>query len=322
MFKMSASLVPPAFSQHASNLLQRVQQGASRVELVYTTHDRWPCRPSSPLDSANPLRISVVDSSFNPPTLAHLALANIPPHPPGLVSLDLPSLNVAREDYDAKLLLLSVRNADKVLKPGDASQVQRLEMMYLMAKELVSSTQVIAQESNVAVAIIDEPTFAGKSTALTQYLFSRLQALHSSESQSPMKPLKPQMTFTMGYDTLIRLISPRFYPSEGDMHQALKKFLSSAMEDCNIVCARRPPTGPDSLSQAVSESQTLETFERIIGEKRVSLVNIGEDEQTYSSTAVRTKVQAADNSWMGVVLPNIAQYIEQASLYSVVQSLS
>lgn len=109
---------------------------------------------------AQPLRISILDSSFNPPTRAHLALAQskppkrifvpgterqsnvssttVKPRRPSAGSGDAvvtqerkPEYN--EDDYDARLLLLSVRNVDKTLKPGDATFVQRVEMMSQLA---------------------------------------------------------------------------------------------------------------------------------------------------------------------------------------------
>jgi hypothetical protein len=73
----------------------------------------------------NPIPISILDSSFNPPTKAHksLAFSQIK--------------GKEHEDYESHMLLLSVTNADKKLKPGDATYAQRLEMMCLLANQLV-----------------------------------------------------------------------------------------------------------------------------------------------------------------------------------------
>ncbi len=65
--------------------------------------------------------VTVLDPSFNPPTLAHHALVLLP---------------VASSPTDARLLLLSVRNADRVPCPGDASPVQRVGMMVCHAYEV------------------------------------------------------------------------------------------------------------------------------------------------------------------------------------------
>lgn len=135
--------VPPNCFQDA---VDKVTSGSSRFELVYTTHPAWPL-PSETETSDSPVEISVLDSSFNPPTLAHDALASLDP------------------SSSARLLLLSLRNSDKTLKPGDASPAQRLEMMVLLANELVAKGG-----GPVAVGTIDEPTFVGKSTVVLEHL--------------------------------------------------------------------------------------------------------------------------------------------------------
>ena len=62
-------------------------------------------------------------------------------------------------------------NLVKVLKPGDAPSIQRLEMMRLLSHDIHSiDTAELSGESsqmsdNIPVAIIDEPVFIGKSTA-------------------------------------------------------------------------------------------------------------------------------------------------------------
>lgn len=133
---------PPSRFQE---VIDKVTSGSSRFEIVYSTDPAWPLS-SATETTVGPLHISVLDSSFNPPTLAHAALA----------SLDNASSS-------ARLLLLSIRNSDKTLKPGDASPAQRLEMMALLADEL-------SGEGPVAVGAIDEPTFVGKSTVVLEHL--------------------------------------------------------------------------------------------------------------------------------------------------------
>ncbi len=79
-----------------------------------------------------PCPFLILDSSFNPPTLAHRALL-----------LSLPT-------RATKLLLLSTTNADKPHAP--ASYAQRSQMMLILARAVPNS----------AVALIDRPTFAEK----------------------------------------------------------------------------------------------------------------------------------------------------------------
>jgi len=162
-----------------SSAIERVQQQVVSAAIVHTSHERWPLSPTQSLPRS-PLRISVLDSSFNPPTLAHLALANAP------------NPSSSASDYDAKLLLLSVRNADKLLQEGDATLCQRIEMMSLLAARIHHNNP--SSPSNIAVGLVNEPTFIAKSSALRGFLGNRLAELRSNPSHS----VPIQLTFLMG----------------------------------------------------------------------------------------------------------------------------
>ncbi|KAJ7455208.1 hypothetical protein B0H11DRAFT_2067061 [Mycena galericulata] len=281
----------------AISLLNSVQRGLSPLELIYVPHEKWPLPRSRP--PVSPLQISILDSSFNPPTLAHLALANAP-RPV--------SRNETGRDYDAKIYLLSVRNADKSLKATDASYVQRLEMMLRLAKD--SAAPGVGQESlhQVAIGIIDEPTFVGKASKLRAFLEQRLSGFGYSPSQ-------PQLTFLLGFDTLERLLAPRYYGSsptdpeaESKMFSSLHKFFSAEHDNARVVCARR-------ASSSATEAETLAIADRFLSEHRIVLIDIGEVEQTYSSTAVRTARLRDDPSWQNLVSLGVKEYITAEELY-------
>lgn len=74
--------------------------------------ERPPSWPSSSLTGSAYRRIAVYDSSFNPPTRAHLALASASPH-----------------DHDGILILLSTLNADTKSSQSSSTFPQRLEMI-------------------------------------------------------------------------------------------------------------------------------------------------------------------------------------------------
>ena len=248
-----------------------------------------------------PLKISVLDSSFNPPTLAHFALANsyLPISTQG-------QEGTQNSAYDARLLLLSVRNVDKALKPGDATYEQRLEMMMLLAEELEAVAANITNTNtnnfgndtsglrNVAVGIIDEPTFVKKSSTLRSALQSQLPSLLASkpergsdgDNSNPMPYSEPQsfnpakiglgvnvpeiqLHFLMGTDTLERLLAPRYYvPSSSTstsvdatlaMHTALRGFFSLPPEGGDgsiVVCAGRDPSSFPSSTPATTTTNT------------------------------------------------------------------
>jgi len=288
----------------APGLLKRVQTGISHFEIVYTPHSHWPLPRNA--SNAEVLTVSVLDSSFNPPTLAHLALADTQrPHYP----------DSSDSDYDAKLLLLSIKNVDKMLKPGDATYLQRLEMMGLLAKRMSQSG---AKESNVAIAIIDEPTFVAKSRTLLACLDARLRTFPITSN-----PPSLELSFILGMDTLERLFAPRYYASETDMMDSLRQFLlpPPAGDGSRVLCANRVMTPPDLLSPKRPPLPIPEAAKEFFDKHRISLFDIGDRLSTYSSSAVRGAVgQVGPDGnggglWRAFVTDEVADYICENKLY-------
>lgn len=301
--------------------LSRLRRGLSAVELVYASHDQWPL-PRVPL-SAPRLNISVLDASFNPPTLAHLALANTPFPPCFRAS---PSVH---EAFHAKLLLLSVRNADKSLKPSDATYAQRLDMMVSLTKESLvgsdlSSNNYPSSEDgipppgapNIAVGIIDEPTFVGKSHSLLDFLHARLQSLAGPGTVGARACLTPQpkLTFLVGIDTLERLFAPRYYDSEKAMHQSLQTFFASDEDHSRIICGRRVTPGLRE-SGSEREARIVTVTKDYIRASRVALVDLDEHVRSLSSSEVRAKRGEDEGTWTAMVTSGVAEYIQQHGLY-------
>jgi nicotinamide-nucleotide adenylyltransferase len=314
-------------TERFSALIQRVQQRTSSVECAWASHGQWP------LPAANrkhpkgaPLRVSVLDSSFNPPTLAHLALANVRPTPTqgvvgpsaeGVLAEGKPKKN---DDFDAHLLLLSVRNADKSLKPSDATLVQRIEMMVALARSVHANEEGPA---NIAVAIIDEPTFVGKSRILREWLSHQISAMSQHDSDGPVSepssaaPARSQLTFLVGFDTLERLIATRYYGSEEDMLRALRTFLSAPPEgdDSYVICARRVMDGSGSEEAQKREKLTMAAAKEFIDSGRVRLIDLSTQERTFSSSEVREKINSGDPTWRHMTPATVAEYVEVNKLY-------
>ncbi|EJD49540.1 Nucleotidylyl transferase [Auricularia subglabra TFB-10046 SS5] len=234
-------------------LVQRVR-GSSTFEFAFIGK-RW---------SAQGARVLVLDASFNPPTKAHLALARTP-----IDSNGTPA--------DATLLLLSVTNADKRPKPGDATPEQRLEMMRILANELGEP---------VAVAAIDAPTFVGKAHAL--------RSLGAT-----------QLSFAMGTDTLVRLLNSKYYGDSTDaMHSALRSFFHG--DHARVLCAHRDGEPvPESAREYMNADANF-----------VSLVELGETAEGVSSSEVRASIARGDSVWRNMVSSSIAQYILHEGLYA------
>ena len=135
--------------------------------------------------------LHVLDSSFNPPTTAHLALARsslaapTPPPCPATDSSSPPSRRLL-------LLLLSAHNADK--PTGPATLLERLEMMHRLSLSLGPQ---LPSDVGVDIGLTKHARFIDKSQALA--------------AAYPPAPHQPQ-TFLVGFDTLVRLLDPKYYP--------------------------------------------------------------------------------------------------------------
>ncbi|KAH9052967.1 Nucleotidylyl transferase [Lactarius deliciosus] len=257
-----------------SAAITRLQRGATKVEFIRKPYSGWPYpRPGlgSPVATGvSAFRVAVLDSSFNPPTLAHRALSLLP---------------AAASPTEARLLLLSVRNADKTPRPGDASPSQRVEMMVRLACDI-----------NAAVALVDAPAF-----------------IHKAERLRTVLPAGAQLAFIQGIDTLERFLAPRYYGdgSPEAMGAALRQFFAPNGSDARVICARRAiePAG------SRRETATLEGAGEWVRADRVSITDIDDELQAFSSSQVRAKVLARDDSWCRMVPDYIAQYIEEEKLY-------
>jgi nicotinamide-nucleotide adenylyltransferase len=244
--------------------------------------------------------------------------------------------NHGSNHYDAKLLLLSVKNADKTLKPGDASYLQRLEMMVLLINHIHADTTPASSptfegedlvNSNVAIGIIDEPTFVGKSATLLACLRDRLTAAPTDR--------EVELSFLVGQDTLERLFSLRYYPSEESMVSSLRKFLSPGPggDNSRVVSARRagiPTSQSSSFSPSnqpnINNDEELPLAQGFINSGRIVLIDIGDELSSCSSTCVRQAVsgslgvdhdhdQRGPSDWRKWVTKDVADYIVKEQLY-------
>ncbi|KAF8717922.1 NAD biosynthesis via nicotinamide riboside salvage pathway, partial [Rhizoctonia solani] len=221
---------------HPCPAINRLRSGQSKFELVHRPNGSWP--------GTNGPQISVLDSSFNPPTNAHAALAS-------------QSSQLSQSSGTRLLLLLSISNVDKVPKPGDAIPEQRLEMMVALAQKL---------GQDVAVGAVNEPTFVGKSEILRE---------HCSDTG------KPELTFLMGWDTIVRFFAPRYYPSPSQMLSKLRTFFNE--EGSSIVCARRG-SHPDSEEEEFLRSEYVQEF---YDAGKIKITDLDQSVRDISSTDVR-----------------------------------
>ncbi|PWN88057.1 hypothetical protein FA10DRAFT_268276 [Acaromyces ingoldii] len=297
------------------------------LQILYSTKPNWPGKDvsggggSGAATKPAGLDIAVLDSSFNPPTKAHAALALSSPVRAAAIDKGSSSSSAARKGaYDAHLLLFSVRNADKGTgKAGDASTVQRLEMMHLLAHDVEARLRDEDREASVAVALVEEPLMIAKSTLIHQYL-------------GPAASAQTSLHWVVGMDTLERFFQVKYYPSPRFFEDACGQFFEK--ERTRFVCARR---GPESLPNSDkaraggSSSDDEDKFLRSDPVARwldcgsVAIIDLPAEAQGISSTAVRSLASALEEGKQAgtateeelkrLTTPSIAKYLIDESVY-------
>lgn len=183
----------------------------------------------------------ILDSSFNPPTIAHMAMATSAVRDLQTQRRGEGGSGATRrhddggvgEDDDIRLLLLlAVNNADKAPKP--ASFAHRLLMMRAFATDIQKAWRRVREQEEesdeeellVDVGLTTYPYFHDKSAAIAQaaeydFLTSDTTTTTTTTITSSPSPqtLPAQQIFLAGYDTLIRIFNPKYYsppvPEEG-----------------------------------------------------------------------------------------------------------
>ncbi|KAK4696766.1 nicotinamide-nucleotide adenylyltransferase, partial [Lecanoromycetidae sp. Uapishka_2] len=246
-----------------------------------------------------PKALYVLDSSFNPPTRAHLRICS------SALLEDNPHAVPKR-----LLLLLATQNADKAPKP--AVLEQRLAMMSIFAEQLFRD--VTASGSGefgkgnlmVDIGVTKEARFIDKAKVLEE------EASYQ-ENGTPVE----QIHLT-GYDTLIRLLDTKYYPPEHTLQP-----LEGLFEKHRVRVTRR--TG-DSWGGRVEQDEYMRGFER--GEKeadggkrewtqRIELVEgRQEGDAVVSSTKVREAAKRKDEEALkNLVTDGVARWIMDEKLY-------
>jgi len=191
--------------------------------------------PSPIPPKTRPRAIVVLDSSFNPPTWAHLRMATSAIH-------DLRAWEAPYKQGVRLLLLLAINNADKAPKP--AAFEERLAMMWAFATDVQHSfleeerseqppsaqvEETMTGQLTVDIALSTQPYFHEKSAAIANADFYKAEGGEDETEQ----------IILTGYDTLIRIFNPKYYgpPSaegqvedgeETPMQRALGPFLQRA----------------------------------------------------------------------------------------------
>lgn len=246
----------------------------------------------SPLATKFTKRILVLDLSFNPPHLAHYALAK------EALSFKYGNLDTSKSHLSL-LLLLSVKNADKVLATP-ASFDHRLNMMYLMAQYLQKNLDV-----HVSIGLTSHARFVDKSVSIIDYLKE-----YFSNDYPSMK-----LTFVVGFDTLVRILDPKYYLPD-NLLDLLREFMATT----DLFCLTRS-------ENVETYQEQMEYFKKLrkgsianipqAWSDSVHVVSVEEDRDGVGlilSTLVRAAFASGITSNVPVT-PEIKKYIEEHGLY-------
>ncbi|CAD6571593.1 MAG: hypothetical protein ASARMPREDX12_004587 [Alectoria sarmentosa] len=190
----------PTHNLHSSNemrdlraiqrSLQAFASSSQTIEILRTVP------PAPPKHSNSPKTLYVLDSSFNPPTRAHLRICT------SALLHDRPKAESKR-----LLLLLATQNADKAPKP--VAFEQRLVMMSIFAEEMVKGMAAESGHEGVVVdvGVTKKARFVDKARVIEEcgdYSFI--------DDEGWRKPIE-QVHLT-GFDTLVRLLDIKYYPPD------------------------------------------------------------------------------------------------------------
>ncbi|KAJ0383256.1 hypothetical protein COL922a_010849 [Colletotrichum nupharicola] len=282
---MSRKPLVDFFSRSLSSF--QSSQDAFRV-LCTLPHHRENAAPSpspSPRRPQQPVkRLVVLDSSFNPPTLAHLRMAT----------------SALRASGGARLLLLlAVNNADKAPKP--VAFAVRLGLMCAFAEDLLAQEAKEGMEVDVGVTTM--PFFHGKARAVEGGGFYGEGV---------------EQVYLAGYDTLIRIFNPKYYPeAEGGMEATLGPFLERGR--LRISLRVGDEWGGEGEQRAYLEGLREGGLEEVGGKRewaeRVELVN-GTEGEVVSSSRVREMAGPGDEQGLkGLLGERVRGWVFEEGLY-------
>ncbi|KAL6714882.1 hypothetical protein ACLMJK_007142 [Lecanora helva] len=247
-----------------------------------------------------PEKLYVLDSSFNPPTRAHLRICT------SALLNDQPTVTPKR-----LLLLLATQNADKAPKP--ASFAQRLAMMEIFAHELLHTVSPGLDKGEVVVdvGVTKNARFIDKLEALENWWNYTIKDLDGKR-----RPVE-QVHLT-GFDTLIRLLDIKYYPPEHSL-----KPLDGLFAKHRLRVTKRTDDVWGGREAQEEYLNTLSEGEREYeGGKRewadrIELVDgRKEGEEIISSTKVREATKAKDQRALDKLVTNgVAKWIMDEKLY-------
>lgn len=248
---------------------------------------------------ASPRTLFILDSSFNPPHVAHLTLAT---------SALQSAVAANRQRYPGPhrlLLLFSTHNADK--QPAPAAFEHRLAMMMLFAEDLLKhhgSQQNTNNPMDVDVGLTKQPFYTAKTTAI---------------EASQAYPSQPQHIHLVGYDTFVRIFEPKYYADHNPPLSALSPLF--ARHGLRITLRPEPKWGDvddqRKLWQRIQDGGLEADGGKREWAEQIEVVDSEDKALGVSSTAIRQAAAGHDWDALGrLCTPAVSEWIQANGLYS------
>ena len=246
----------------------------------------------------------ILDSSFNPPTRAHLRICT------SALLHDKPRTVPKR-----LLLLLATQNADKAPKP--AAFEHRLAMMNIIAEELLNNFTTSEEGSRDDVDLIIDIGVTAKGRFIDKAkILERQEEYMNRDINGTVKPV--EQVHLIGYDTLVRLLDTKYYPPDHTLQP-----LEGLFEKHRVRVTRRTGDAWGGGEEQDKYVRKIAQGEREVdgGEKewaqRIELVEgMKEGEEIVSSTKVREAAKARDEEVLKQwVTDGVARWIINEQLY-------
>lgn len=292
--KSFGSIVP-----QLGSALKAYQGSSSTFRVLKTVHptSQTPQDPGPPPTNESPKTLFILDSSFNPPSIAHHTLA--------LSALQKSSSDAFPTPH-RMLLLFSTMNADKA--PSAASFDQRLALMTFFAADLIDSLKAKSDKYSVV------PVDIGVTTA--PYYTDKSAAIDSEGSE--WYPDKPKHIHLVGFDTVTRFFAAKYYPKFDPPFSALNPYFDAGHR---LRVTLRPDDDYGSVDDQKAFVAKLENgeMEKDGGKpewaKQVQLVPPN-PRAGVSSTKIRRAAKNQD--WKTVnelCTPGVAEWVNSEKLY-------
>lgn len=290
-----------ALKASLSTALKSFQNSSSKFRVLKTIQPSS-LRPQDPVKLPQkdaPKTLFILDSSFNPPSIAHRTLAQ---------SI-LEASPISQHAGPHRLLLLfSTSNADKA--PSPASFDQRLAMMTVFARDLLSNLPKDHETVPIDIGVTTAPYYSDKSAAI-----------ESEDGQEWYSSQPSHHVHLVGFDTLTRFFAAKYYADKSDPPlSALEPYFDAGHRLRVTLRPEESEKGSIEAQKAFVKGLENGDMEADGGKrewaKQVELVDPA-PEAGVSSTKIREAAKKGDWETVGrLCTPGVAEWVQREGLYA------